>query len=99
MNQDNRTIPYMHIVVAFCIVAITGYAGFSVWIIWKFPDATMVGDIIGTWKTFAVAAFAFWIGSSSGGKAQSSNPTGHQQDPVHTKEEGKGDPNAKVDNE
>lgn len=85
--NDKGTIPHMQIVVAFCIIAIIGYAGFSVWIIWKYPDQTMVGDIIGTWKTFAVAAFAFWIGSSSGGKAQHT-PSGQSEDPIHTKEEG-----------
>lgn len=63
-------IPHVRIVIAFCVLAVGGYAGFSVWVLATLKDATMVGDIIGTWKSFAVAAFAFWLGSSSGGKAK-----------------------------
>lgn len=63
-------IPHVRIVIAFCAVAVVGYAGFSIWVLVELKDATMVGDIIGTWKSFAVAAFAFWLGSSSAGKAK-----------------------------
>ena len=63
-------IPHVRIVIAFCALAVGGYAAFSVWVLIELKDATMVGDIIGTWKSFAVAAFAFWIGSSSAGKAK-----------------------------
>jgi hypothetical protein len=65
-------IPHVRIVIAFCGVAVAGYAGFSIWVLVELKDATMVGDIIGTWKSFAVAAFAFWLGSSSAGKAKDS---------------------------
>lgn len=74
MIPQIKSIPHLYIVVGVCLIAIGGYAGFSIWIIWKFPDATMVGDIIGTWKSFAVLAVGFWIGSSSGGKAQVEPP-------------------------
>jgi len=30
--------------------------------------------VIGTWKSFAVLAFGFWLGSSSGGKASVAGP-------------------------
>lgn len=63
-------IPNLRITVLTCAVAILGYAGFSVWVILRSDDAAMQGDVIGTWKSFAVAAFAFWIGSSSAGKAE-----------------------------
>jgi hypothetical protein len=69
-----NTIPHIRIVIAFCILAVGGYACFSVWVLLELKDATMVGDIIGTWKSFAVAAFAFWLGSSSGGKAKDAPP-------------------------
>lgn len=63
-------IPHVRIIIGVCIVAVAGYALFSVYAVVWLRDATMTGDIIGTWKSFAVAAFAFWLGSSSGGKAK-----------------------------
>jgi hypothetical protein len=63
-------------VVAFCIAAIGGYAVFSVYAVVYAKDATMMGDVIGTWKSFAVLAFGYWIGSSSGGKSRD-NEAGH----------------------
>jgi hypothetical protein len=67
-------IPYLPIVVAFCIAAIAGYAVFSGYAVFYAKDATMTGDVIGTWKSFAVLAFGFWLGSSSGGKAKDEAP-------------------------
>lgn len=63
-------IPHLGIVVTACIAAIAGYAVFSWWAVFYSEDNTLIGDVVGTWKSFAVAAFAFWLGSSSGGKAQ-----------------------------
>lgn len=68
------TIPHLPIIIAFCVAAIGGYAVFSVWAVFIARDATMIGDVVGTWKSFAVAAFAFWLGSSSGGKAKDEAP-------------------------
>lgn len=81
-------IPHQRIVIAFCIAAIAGYAVFSVWAVFLSDDAALRGDVIGTWKSFAVAAFAFWLGSSSGGKAKDAEPrpTGTPQDPVSVTE-------------
>jgi hypothetical protein len=81
----NRDVPHVRIVVAACAVAVIGYALFSVYAVVILKDATMTGDVIGTWKSFAVAAFAFWIGASSGGKAaeKQAGPTGLPGDPVH----------------
>jgi len=66
----NGKIPYLPIVVGFCIAAIVGYAVFSWWAVFVARDATMTGDVIGTWKSFAVLAFGFWLGSSSAGKTE-----------------------------
>jgi hypothetical protein len=82
-------IPHMRIVVAACLIAVAGYAVFSGWAVFYSGDSTLVGDVIGTWKSFAVAAFAFWLGSSSGGKAKSDSPapvvvTNPPSDPVQT---------------
>lgn len=86
----NTIIPEKKIVVAFASAAVAGYFGFSVWMVWRDADAATIGDIIGTWKSFAVAAFAFWLGSSSGGKAKPSEAaSGKPNDPVHTVEENK----------
>lgn len=75
-------IPYLPIVVAFCLAAILGYAVFSAWVVFYSDDASLKGDVIGTWKSFAVLAFGFWLGSSSGGKSQSTTPTGTPDDPL-----------------
>jgi hypothetical protein len=73
-------------VVAACIAAVAGYAGFSIYAVVILKDATMTGDIIGTWKSFAVLAFGFWLGSSSGSKAKD-EPSGRPGDPVHVEPE------------
>lgn len=82
MNHG-RGIPHIQIVIASCVVAVAGYAFFSVYAIIWLRDATMTGDIIGTWKSFAVAAFAFWLGSSSGGK-EKPDVTGTKENPTIT---------------
>jgi hypothetical protein len=71
-------IPNLHIIVGACVAAIAGYAAFSVYAVMWLRDATMTGDIIGTWKSFAVLAFGFWLGSSSGGKSNAVPPDGPQ---------------------
>lgn len=77
-----KDIPHLHIVVGACIVAAAGYAAFSFYAVVILKDPAMTGDVIGTWKSFAVAAFAFWLGSSSGGKAATTGPAGTFHDPV-----------------
>lgn len=81
-------IPHLRIVVMTCIIAVLGYGFFSVWAVLKAQDPTLIGDVIGTWKSFAVAAFSFWLGSSSAGKAKDPEaPTGKPRDPVHVVED------------
>jgi len=53
-------IPNLRIVVAFCIVGLGGYSAMSVWVL-VYGDAALKGDVIGTWKSFAVAAFTLWV--------------------------------------
>lgn len=65
-----QTVPHVRVVVAACVAAVAGYLLFSVYAVVVLRDATMTGDIIGTWKSFAVLAFGFWLGSSSGGKGK-----------------------------
>lgn len=68
------SVPHVRIVLAVCVAAILGYAAFSIWVVFYSNDAAQRGDVIGTWKSFAVAAFTFWLGSSSGGKAKDGEP-------------------------
>lgn len=75
-------IPHARTVIFFCVAAIFGYAVFSVWAIFWSGDPALRGDVGGTWKSFAVAAFAFWLGSSSGGKAK---PDSEHPQPVQVK--------------
>lgn len=80
-------IPHLRIVVAICAAAILGYAIFSAYVVIYLRDATMTGDTIGTWKSFAVLAFGFWLGSSSGGKAARDDaPSGAPNDPLNVVE-------------
>ena len=86
------TIPHLRITVGFSIAAVLGYAVFSVWAVMYSGDAALRGDTIGTWKSFGVLAFGFWLGSSSAGKAKADQPsdvrvTNDKSDPVLTKEE------------
>lgn len=86
-----QQMPHLRIVVAFSTAAIIGYAIFSAWaVIWS-NDPALRGDTIGTWKSFGVLAFGFWLGSSSGGKASTGDPqpvtvTNPPSDPVNTTE-------------
>ena len=70
----NPKVPHTAIVVTFCVAAVVGYAVLSGWAIWFAQSEALKGDVIGTWKSFAVGAFAFWIGASSGGKAKDAAP-------------------------
>lgn len=79
-------IPHLRIVVAACTAAIIGYAIFSAYVVIVLKDATMTGDTIGTWKSFAVLAFGFWLGSSSGGKTRTDTPSGKPADPISVEE-------------
>lgn len=70
----SRRIPHLRVVVCACAAAVLGYACFSVWVFGWTDDAALRGDVLGTWKSFAVAAFMFWLGSSSGGKIEPAEP-------------------------
>jgi len=69
-----NAVPHLRIVVAASLAAILGYVGFSIWVVGWSADVALKGDVIGTWKSFAVLAFGFWLGSSSGGKAKDGGP-------------------------
>ena len=66
----SQSVPHLRVIVFFCVVAVAFYAGFSVYIVAYTDDAALQGDIVGTWKSFATAAFFFWVGASSGGKTR-----------------------------
>lgn len=88
-------IPNVRIVVGACLIAIVGYAIFSGWVVFLSNDAAQRGDVIGTWKSFAVAAFAFWLGSSSGGKrAESTGPATPLTPPAASGQAGTGNADA-----
>lgn len=82
------TIPHLRIVVLVCAVAVVGYAALSAWVVLMSGDAAQQGDVIGTWKSFAVLAVGFWIGSSSAGKAKPDEPQpkGTPDDPLSVTE-------------
>ena len=94
-ETPHRDIPHLRIVVGACIAAIGGYAAFSVYAVIWMKDPGLTGDIIGTWKSFAVLAFGFWLGSSSGGKAKDEKAVVQidqpADKPVPTTDESKGE--------
>lgn len=63
-------VPHLRIVVIASMAAVLGYAAFSAYVMLHTDDAALQGDVVGTWKSFAVMAFGFWLGSSSAGKAR-----------------------------
>ena len=88
-------IPHRREVIAASIAAILGYSGFSFWVVMWSEDVAMRGDVIGTWKSFAVLAFGFWLGSSSGGKTQNADQSKQIADLTETtREMAKSVPNA-----
>lgn len=84
-------IPHLRIVVVASAAAVAGYLAFSLWVVLWSGDVALKGDTIGTWKSFAVLAFGFWLGSSSSGKAKDAEPrpTGTPSDPITVTEEPK----------
>jgi len=87
-------LPHRPEVRAASAAAVIGYAAFSVWAL-IYGDPAMKGDVIGTWKSFAVLAFGFWLGSSSGGKTQSADQLRQISDLTETtREMAKSVPNA-----
>ena len=87
----NPKVPHFNTIVAFCILAVVGYGVLSGWVVLFSDDLTTRGNVIATWQNFAVAAFSFWIGSSSGGKSTPSEPVETRvvnppDDPVNTTE-------------
>jgi hypothetical protein len=75
------TIPHFRIVIGVCVFALVSYALVSVWGLLLANDPTLRGDIVGTWKSFAVSAVSFWLGSSSGGKARPNDGPIPSQEP------------------
>jgi len=67
-------VPHLRIVTGASLIAVLGYLAFSWWVVRYSGDAALRGDVVGTWKSFAVLAFGFWLGSSSGGKMQPREP-------------------------
>lgn len=80
-------LPNRNEVIAASVAAVVIYAAFSAYVVIWLRDATMTGDVIGTWKSFAVLAFGFWLGSSSGSKTKDNpSPAGTPNDPVSVEE-------------
>lgn len=87
MEDGGVNLPNRREVIAASAAAVAIYAMFSAYVVVWMRDATMTGDVIGTWKSFAVLAFGFWLGSSSGGKSKDSTaPSGAPNDPVNVKD-------------
>lgn len=85
------------IVLTISAVAIVLYALVSCWVLLRTDDAALQGDVVGTWKSFAVAAFSFWLGSSISSRTkddalvgreavQKVEVTNDKQNPVKTEE-------------
>ena len=76
----NRVIPHIRVVIGVSGFVLLGFAAVTVYVLgWTTDDVTK-GNVIGTWVNFAMLAVGFWLGSSSGGKAQAERPTRVQID-------------------
>lgn len=70
----NGHVPHLRIVVAVSVFVLLGFLGVTIYVLGWTDDEVTKGNVIGAWMNFAVLTVGFWIGSSSAGKAQSSNP-------------------------
>ena len=61
-------VPHYGTIIAVTFFVLIGFAGVSAYILAYGNDNTIRGSIIATWNNLAVAAGAFWLGSSLGGK-------------------------------
>lgn len=84
----NRRVPHLRIVVSVSAFVLLGFAAVSAYVLVHTDDEVTKGNVIGTWINFAMLAVGFWLGSSSGGKAQDDSATGKRNDPVHVAPEG-----------
>jgi len=84
-----NSIPHLRVVVSVSAFVLLGFAFVSGYVLMFSSDEVTKGNVIGTWINFAMLAVGFWLGSSSGGKAKTSEdrPTGQPGDPVAVKEE------------
>lgn len=64
------SIPHLRVVVAVSAFVLIGFAIVSGYVLGWTDDEVTKGNVIGTWVNFAMLAVGFWLGSSSGGKAQ-----------------------------
>lgn len=62
-------VPHLRVVVAVCIYVLAGWSAVSLWSLMGSDDKITQGNIVATWQNFAMLAVGFWLGSSSGGKA------------------------------
>lgn len=77
MAADARrvtNIPHLRVVVAVSGFVMIGFAVVSAYVLGWTDDEVTKGNVIGTWVNFAMLAVGFWLGSSSGGKAQGQGP-------------------------
>lgn len=70
----NGRIPHLRVVVAISAFVLLGFLGVSVYVLGWSDDEVTKGNVIGTWINFAMMSVGFWIGSSSGGKSQTTPP-------------------------
>lgn len=62
-------VPHLRVVVAVCVYVLAGWSAVSLWSLMGSDDKITQGNIVATWQNFAMLAVGFWLGSSSGGKA------------------------------
>lgn len=74
------TIPHLRVVVAVSAFVLIGFACVSGYVLMLSDDEVTKGNVIGTWVNFAMLAVGFWLGSSSGGKAQAKPDMAAQED-------------------
>lgn len=65
----NDRVPHLRVVVTVSAFVLLGFACVSVYVLGWTDDEVTKGNVIGTWVNFAMLAVGFWLGSSSGGKA------------------------------
>lgn len=67
-EQPPERVPHYGTIVAVTFFILFCFSCVTAWVLFEKFDATVQGSILQTWNNLAVAAGAFWLGSSLGGK-------------------------------
>lgn len=67
-DEPQPRVPHHRTIIAVTFFILIGFSAVTAYVLATGDDAAVNGSILQTWNNLAVAAGAFWLGSSLGGK-------------------------------